>query len=110
MTTLAEEYRAEEIERITRWLKTQVDEYRCTYIPSLPLHELLAFIYPSRITELGDLLEAHDSDFFTEGAIMGIAYNGSDLVVDVLPILKKLKIDPRTITEEYRGGEDELKN
>lgn len=106
--TLAEEYRAEDIERITRWLKSQVDEYRCTYIPSLPLHELLAFIYPARIGELGDLLESYDSDYFTDGDNMIKAtYNGSDLVVDVLPILKKLKIDPRTITEEYRGGEDE---
>ena len=106
MGTLAEEYKAEEIERITRWLKNQVEEYRCTYIPSLPLHELLAFIYPSRIGELGDLLEAHDSDYFSEGDNMIKAtYNGSDLVVDVLPILRKLKIDPRTITEEYRGEE-----
>lgn len=107
MGTLAEEYRAEDIERITRWLKNRPSEYRCTYIPALPLHELLAFISPREITELGDVLESYDSDFFTEGAIMGIAYNGSDLVVDVLPILKKLKIDPRTITEEYRGEETE---
>lgn len=106
MTTLKEEYEAEEIERIARWLKTQVDEYRCTYIPSLPLHELLAFIYPSRIGELGDLLEQHDGDYFSDGDNMIKAtYNGSDLVVDVLPILKRLKIDPRTITEEYRGEE-----
>lgn len=106
MGTLADEYKAEDIERISRWLKTQVDEYRCTYIPSLPLHELLAFIYPPRISELGGLLESYDSDFFTEVAIMGIAYNGSDLVVDVLPILKALKIDPKTITDEYRGGDE----
>ena len=107
MTTLSEKYKAEEIDRIVRWLKTQVDEYRCTYIPALPLHELLAFIYPPRISELGDLLEQYDSDFFTEVAIMGIAYNGSELVVDVLPILKALKINPKDITDEYRGGEDE---
>lgn len=106
MTTLKEEYEAEEIERIARWLKNQVEEYRCTYIPSLPLHELLAFIYPSRIGELGDLLESHNSDWFTDGdGMIKATYNGSDLVVDVLPILKRLKIDPRTITEEYRGEE-----
>jgi len=104
--TLAEEYKAEEIERISRWLKTQVDEYRCTYIPALPLHELLAFIYPSRIGELGDLLQSHIPDYFDEpDNMIKATYNGSDLVVDVLPILKRLKIDPRTITEEYRGEE-----
>jgi hypothetical protein len=106
MSNLKEEYEAEEIERIARWLKTQVDEYRCTYIPSLPLHELLAFIYPARIGELGDLLESHNSDWFNDGdGLIKATYNGSDLVVDVLPILKKLKIDPRTITKEYRGEE-----
>lgn len=107
MGTLADEYKAEEIENITRWLKNQVEEYRCTYIPSLPLHELLAFIYPSRIGELGDLLQSHIPDYFDEGDNMIKAiYNGSDLVVDVLPILRKLNIDPRTITEEYRGAEN----
>lgn len=105
--TLAEEYKAEDKERVARWLRTQVEEYRCTYIPSLPLHELLAFISPRQIADLGFVLESYDSDYFTEEALSGISYNGSDLVVDVLPILKKLKIDPRTITEEYRGGEDE---
>ena len=108
MGSLADEYRAEEIENIVRWFKVNVDEYRCTYIPALPLHELLAFIYPARIGELGDLLQSHIPDYFDESDNMIKAtYNGSDLVVDVLPILKKLKIDPRTITEEYRGGEDE---
>jgi len=106
--SLAEEYREQEVADIIRWLKVNVDEYRCTYIPSLPLHELLAFIYPARIGELGDLLERTNADYFSEegGLIRNIAYNGSDLVVDILPILKRFDINPKVITDEYRGGDE----
>ncbi len=103
---LKEEYEAEEKDNIVRWLKHQVDEYRhFKYSESsgiTPREQLLAFIYPNRLTELGDLLEQTNSDYFTEGAINNISYNGSDLVLDVLPILRGLNIDPKLVTEEYK--------
>lgn len=90
---------------LANWLANEVEEYRCTYIPSLPLHELLAFIRPSQIDELGELLTKCNSDYFSDGVIQKITYNGSDLVIDVLPILKNFNIDPSLISEEYRGGD-----
>lgn len=106
MSSLKEEYEAEELDNIARWLRTQVDEYRhFKYSENsgiTPREQLLAFIYPPRIGELGDLLETHNSDYFTDGCINNISYNGSDLVIDVLPILRGLNIDPKTITEEYK--------
>ncbi len=106
MGTLKDEYEAEEKDNVARWLRTQVDEYRhFKYSESSgikPREQLLAFIYPPNIGELGNLLEQTNSDYFTEGAINNISYNGSDLVVDVLPILRGLRIDPKTITEEYK--------
>ena len=106
MTTLKEEYEAEEIANIARWFKVHVDEYRhFKYSESsgiTPREQLLAFIYPASIGDLGDLLQAHNSDYFTDGSINNISYNGSDLVLDVLPILRELEIDPKTITEEYK--------
>lgn len=96
----------DEVLELANWLANEVDEYRCTYIPNLPLHELLAFIRPSQIDELGELLTNCNSDYFSDGVIQKIAYNGSDLVIDILPILKNFNIDPKLISEEYRGGEE----
>jgi hypothetical protein len=97
----------DEILKLANWLANEVDEYRCTYIPSLPLHELLAFIRPSQIDELGELLTNCKSDYFSDGVIQKIVYNGSDLVINVLPILRNFNIDPKLISEEYRGKENE---
>lgn len=106
MSTLKEEYESEEIARIVHWFKVNVDEYRHFKYSEAsgitPKEQLLAFIYPSSFGELGDALQSHNSDYFTESSINNISYNGSDLVLDVLPILRELGIDPKTLTEEYK--------
>jgi len=85
----------DEVLELANWLANEVGEYRAFVEPK---NELLAFIYPSQLDELKERLEAINSDYFTDGT-MKMEYNGSDLVIDVYPILKANGIEASWITD-----------
>lgn len=67
---------------LANWLIENVSEWR-----RYDGNKLFAFIYPSDLQELGELLEAMNSDFFTDGT-WKLEYNGTDLVFDAAGILE----------------------
>lgn len=84
---------------LANWLANEVGEYRDITDGNGKRTQKLAFIYPSQLDELKDLLEACDSDYFTDGT-MKLEFNGTDLVVDVSPICRRFDIDESWLAVE----------
>lgn len=91
--------------RVANWLIENVGEFR-----QLETFDegrlLLAFISPNDLEELGELLQKVNSDFFTDGSLE-LSYNGSDIVINILPILRfELGgLDPKLIYEDWSADE-----
>lgn len=87
---------------LLNWLMTEPSEYR-----QWGEKELLCFISPSELDELRDLLEAIDSDYFTDGGMKDITYNGQDLVFDTYSMLKwTADVDPKWFYKEWESQSD----
>lgn len=93
---------------LANFLANRISEYRYFNYSEAsgitPKEQLLAFLYPYDLEELTEYLVALNSDFFTDGTLR-LDFNGSDLVLDILPILRSYRIDPKLITDEYDGKE-----
>lgn len=87
--------------KLANWLANEPSEYR-----EWTDNELLMFIYPSDLKELGELLVAIDGDWFTDGS-MDMSYNGTDVVIDAMPIIERLGIEPSVV---YPDWEDKYAN
>lgn len=87
--------------KLANWLANEPSEFREVN------NELLIFIQPYELDDLSELLTAINGDWFSDG-VMEMSFNGSDVVIDAIPIIQSLGVSPKVIYPEYEGDDSDV--